>query len=116
VGEGGLAHPRAVLVRLAARGETFAGLHRYKEVDRWRPIRIADHPYDVQPCDLCARECPIEGAIALEPMSGDPADRRRTPVVRASCVGCGTCEMVCPAERTAIAVDIRAVWPDPKAA
>ena len=27
------------------------------------------------------------------------------------CVGCGMCEMMCPAEPTAIAIDIRALWP-----
>ncbi len=95
----------------AARGKDFAGLHRYAEVDRWKPIRLADHPYDVEPCDLCVRECPIKGALSLEPLSADTADKRRTPVVHQTCVGCGLCEMVCPAEPAAIVVDARAVWP-----
>lgn len=94
----------------AARGAGFPGRHRYKEVDRWNPIRIADHPYDLALCDLCVRECPIEGAISLEPVSADPMDKRRTPVVREACVGCGMCEMICPADPTAIAVDIRGLW------
>lgn len=93
-----------------ARGAAFPGRHRYAEVDRWRPIPLADHPYELELCDLCARECPIEGAISLEPMSEDPADKRRTPVVHANCVGCAMCEMICPVEPTAIAVDIRALW------
>lgn len=89
----------------AARGPDFDGLHRYVEVDRWDPIRIADHPYDLPVCDLCVRECPIKGAISLVALSDDPADKRRMPVVADACVGCGTCEMICPVEPTAIVVD-----------
>jgi ferredoxin-type protein NapG len=95
----------------SARGPDFKGRHRYAEIDRWKPIALADHPYDLEVCDLCVRECPIKGAISLEPMSADDADKRRTPVVHASCVGCGMCEMICPAEPAAIVVDARAVWP-----
>lgn len=86
------------------------GLHRYVEVDRWNPIGIADHPYDLELCDLCVRECPIENAISLEPMSDDPADKRRTPVVHEACVGCGMCEMICPVDPAAIVIDERKVW------
>lgn len=86
------------------------GIHRYAEVDRWKPIPIADHPYDLELCDLCVRECPIEGAIKLVPMSTDPADKRRTPEVTQSCVGCGMCEMICPTEPAAIVVDARKEW------
>ncbi|MCR6628930.1 MAG: 4Fe-4S dicluster domain-containing protein [Magnetospirillum sp.] len=93
-----------------ARGDAFPGIHRYAEVDRWKPIKIADHPYDLELCDLCVRECPIEGAIALEPVSADPADKRRTPVVKQACTGCGMCEMVCPAEPAAIVVDSQRKW------
>jgi ferredoxin-type protein NapG len=96
--------------RGAARGASFPGIHRYKEVDRWNPIRIADHPYDLDLCDLCVRECPIEGAISIEIMADDPSGKRRTPVVHSACVGCGMCEMICPAEPSAITVDARAVW------
>ena len=95
----------------AARGADFKGLHRYAEIDRWKPIRLADHPYDLDLCDLCVRECPIKGAITMETLSDAPGDKRKTPVVHASCVGCGFCEMVCPAEPAAIVVDTRAVWP-----
>ena len=90
-----------------ARGDLFKGLHRYPDIDRWNPIRVADHPYDLDLCDLCVRECPIKGAISLKPMSEDPADKRRMPVVADACVGCGACEMMCPAEPAAIVVDAK---------
>ncbi len=105
-----LKHPELCLARKGlgfkglARGENFPGLHRYVEIDRWKPIRIADHPYDLEICDLCVRECPIKDAIRLEPMSDDPNDKRRTPVVTDKCVGCGMCEMICPTEPAAIVV------------
>jgi ferredoxin-type protein NapG len=88
-----------------ARGPGYTGMHRYAEIDRWKPIPVADHPYDVELCDLCVRECPIKDAIALEPLTADPNDRRRTPVVKDACVGCGMCEMICPASPVAIVVD-----------
>ena len=111
-----LARPEVCLAVLGqgfkgqARGADFPGLHRYTEVDRWNPILVADHPYDLELCDLCVRECPIENAIALEPMSDDPADKRRRPVVKQACVGCGMCEMICPVDPAAIVVDIRKLW------
>ncbi|MBL8791989.1 MAG: 4Fe-4S dicluster domain-containing protein [Rhizobiales bacterium] len=88
-----------------ARGDLFQGLLRYEDIDRWNPIRVADHPYDVELCDLCVRECPITGAISLAPVSGDPGDKRRMPVVHEACVGCGACEMICPVEPAAIVID-----------
>jgi ferredoxin-type protein NapG len=93
-----------------ARGAAFPGIHRYSEVDRWNPIKIADHPYDLEICDLCVRECPIEGAIKLVPMSDDPADKRKTPEVTEKCVGCGMCEMICPTEPAAIVIVSRKKW------
>jgi len=111
-----LDRPEACLARQGkgfqgqARGAAHAGLHRYAEIDRWKAIPVADHPYDLEICDLCVRECPIKDAIALVPLSADPADRRRTPVVAEACVGCGMCEMICPAEPAAIVVDIRRQW------
>ena len=111
-----LARPDACLARQGkgfkgrARGAEFAGLHRYIDVDRWNPVRVADRNYDVELCDLCVRECPIKDAIRLEPLNKDAADRRRTPVVLGACVGCGMCEMICPAEPAAIVVEERKVW------
>ena len=108
-----LARPDACLamngkgLRGLARGDLFKGLHRYVDIDRWNPVRVADHPYDLELCDLCVRECPIIGAISLQPMSADPNDKRRMPVVADACVGCGACEMMCPAEPAAIVVDAK---------
>ncbi len=92
------------------RGPEYEGLLRYTEIDRWTPIRVSDHPYDLEICDLCVRHCPIEGAISLEPSSDDPHDKRKTPVVHHTCVGCGTCEMMCPTEPAAIVIDARRMW------
>ncbi|QYZ64589.1 MAG: 4Fe-4S binding protein [Gammaproteobacteria bacterium (ex Lamellibrachia satsuma)] len=61
-----LARPRACLAvqgkgfKGQARGPDYEGLLRYDEVDRWNPISVADHPYDLELCDLCVRQCPIE--------------------------------------------------------
>ena len=107
-----LARPDACLARQGkgwkgpARGRDFSGVLRWTEVDRWKAQPVAGHAYDLDLCDLCVRECPIEGAIALAPMSADPADKRRTPVVEATCVGCGVCEMMCPTEPLAITVEV----------
>lgn len=87
------------------RGPDYQGLHRYIEIDRWTPVKISSHPYDLDVCDLCVRECPIKGAISLQPFSSDPADKRRIPTVTDACVGCGTCEMVCPVSAPAIVID-----------
>ncbi len=46
-----------------ARGPDFEGILRYSEIDRWNPIPVADHPYDLEICDLCVRQCPIEMRI-----------------------------------------------------
>lgn len=108
-----------------ARGPEFSGLLRFEEVDRWTPIPVADHPYDLELCDLCVRQCPIEIRIAQceagAPPSGDPnqcpprhairlvpKERQKgaIPLVEDGCVGCGVCEMICPVESAAIVVDI----------
>jgi ferredoxin-type protein NapG len=97
-------------VKGAARPAPFAGVHRYMSVDRWKPVPLAKFAYDVEVCDLCVRECPIEGAITMEKLAGDPSGKAWTPVVHKSCVGCGMCEMICPTEVPSIVVDIRRQW------
>ncbi len=114
-----LAAPDACLARKGqgfkglARGEAFKGHLRYADIDRWKPKPVASHPYDLETCDLCVRHCPIKDAIELVPVSSDPQDRRRTPVVKDACVGCGVCEMMCPVEPAAIRVDVRVIGRDP---
>jgi ferredoxin-type protein NapG len=97
-------------LRGLARGPDFRGRLRYEEIDRWNPIPVRDHPYDREVCDLCVRECPIgDTALRLVPLGGG-APGEMTPEVHRGCVGCGVCEMICPAEPAAIAVEARAVW------
>lgn len=93
-----------------ARGAGFKGEMRYMDVDRWKPIPVRDHPYDLELCDLCVRECPLKGAIELQPVKGADGVTRMTPVVLEPCVGCGVCEMICPAEPAAIVVEAQAAW------
>jgi len=95
-----------------ARGPDFPGLLRYMHVDRWNPIPIRDHPYDEELCDLCARECPIHGAITLERLNIDDTELRGSPVVFDKCVGCGVCEMMCPVDPPAIEIVERLRWED----
>jgi ferredoxin-type protein NapG len=92
------------------RGTAFKGRMRYMDVDRWKPIPISDHPYDLPLCDLCVRECPVKDAIELRPVKGADGRERMTPVVLEPCVGCGVCEMICPTEPAAIVVDAQATW------
>jgi ferredoxin-type protein NapG len=108
-----------------ARGPDFSGKLRYEAVDRWNPIPVAEHPYDLALCDLCVRQCPIEIRIAQcaegRPPSGDPnqcpprhaitleplgEDGAMLPVIADGCVGCGVCEMICPVEPTVIVIDV----------
>lgn len=116
IGVARLARPEACLAvqgkgfKGQARGATFKGQLRYMEVDRWKPIPVADHPYELELCDLCVRECPLKGAIELRPMKAADGSERMTPVVLEPCVGCGVCEMVCPAEPAAIVIDAQAPW------
>lgn len=114
-----LARPEGCLARRGeplrgiARGPDFQGRLRYEEVDRWNPIPVRDHAYDREVCDLCVRECPIgESALRLVPLLEDEGGGpgRFTPEVRSGCVGCGVCEMICPAEPAAIVVDARATF------
>ena len=116
IGVARLARPEACLAvqgqgfKGQARGAAFKGRLRYMDVDRWKPIPVADHPYDLPLCDLCVRECPLKGAIELQPLRGADGVARMTPVVLEACVGCGVCEMVCPAEPAAIVIDAQAPW------
>ncbi len=115
MGTARLVEPNACLARQGkgfdglARGAAYPGVLRYAEIDRWKAQPVAGHPYHLDLCDLCVRHCPIEGAVALEPVSSDPADKRRTPVVKSPCVGCGVCEMMCPSEPVAIRVEVKTV-------
>ncbi len=93
-----------------ARGADFHGKMRYIDVDRWKPIPIADHPYDVPECDLCVRECPVTKAISIETLTLADGTKRRQPVVHEPCVGCGVCEMVCPVPEAAIEVVPQEGW------
>jgi ferredoxin-type protein NapG len=101
-----LAHPEACLsvrglgVKGSARGSDFRGKKRWAELDRWSVVKVASHDYELERCDLCVRECPIQGAISMENVDGKP-----TPEVHEACVGCGVCEMMCPAEPVAIVID-----------
>lgn len=115
IGVARLARPDACLavqgkgLKGVARDGDFKGRMRYMDVDRWKPIRIQDHPYDLELCDLCVRECPIKDAIRLEPLTeGD--SKRMVPKVLEGCVGCGVCEMICPVDPAAIVVDAQAEW------
>lgn len=94
----------------ATRGNDFKGRMRFTSVDRWKPIPLKDHPFDVPLCDLCVRTCPIKGAISLQEELGKDGVRRMTPVVHEPCVGCGVCEMVCPPEPAAIVIAARKTW------
>ncbi len=118
-----------------ARGPEYDGLLRYDEIDRWNPLPVAEHHYDLEICDLCVRQCPIEIRItqceakAEAPESnaslGRVAEQHGNecppkhaiqlrqvgeswvPEVLEGCVGCGVCEMICPLEdEPAIVVDI----------
>lgn len=110
-----------------ARGADFKGALRYDDIDRWNPLPVAEHEYDLELCDLCMRQCPIEirrsQCDAGKPPSGDAnqcppkkaielisiedGSAAMKPVVLEGCVGCGVCEMICPVDPAAIVIDAR---------
>lgn len=110
IGVARLTRPESCLAMLGkgfkgqARGPQFEGELRYMEVDRWKPIKVADHPYDVELCDLCVQACPIKGAISIEKGIGKDGRLHGIPVVHEPCVGCGVCEMICPTEPASIEI------------
>ena len=110
IGVARLTRPESCLARQGkgfkgqARGPQFPGELRYMSVDRWKPIKVADHPYDTELCDLCVQACPIKGAISIEEVFAPDGSQRRSPVVHEACVGCGVCEMICPTEPASIEV------------
>lgn len=113
-----------------ARGKDFKGVLRYDEIDRWNPQPVSSYEYDLELCDLCMRQCPIEirrnqcdagkppsadinqcppkPAIRLIALNSEDGLAKLLPQVLAGCVGCGVCEMVCPVEPPAIVIDARA--------
>lgn len=116
-----------------ARGPDFEGTLRYDDIDRWNPLPVAEHEYDLELCDLCMRQCPIEirrqQCDAGKPPSGDenqcPPKKaielikidstdgvlKMNPEVLDGCVGCGVCEMICPVDPAAIVIDARVEAP-----
>lgn len=108
-----LKHPEICLAKQGlgfkgpARPAPFPGLHRYEKIDRWKPIPLKDHPYDLELCDLCVRECPIKGAISLVDA---PDGKGKIPKIHKECTGCGMCEMICPTEPAAIVIVPRKEW------
>ena len=116
-----------------ARGPDFKGVLRYDDIDRWIAQPVSEHEYDLELCDLCVRQCPIEirllqceagkppsgdknqcppkkaiELIKIDPLSGHVAMK---PDVLEGCVGCGVCEMICPVDPAAIIIEARATGP-----
>ncbi len=110
------------------RGESFEGKLRFDKVDRWNPLPVSSQTFDLDICDLCVRTCPIEirisqcdvgkppsndpnqcppkHAIELQEIPGSDGKVRMKPVILDGCVGCGVCEMICPAEPASLVIDI----------
>ncbi|MCF6238408.1 MAG: 4Fe-4S ferredoxin, partial [Candidatus Marinimicrobia bacterium] len=110
-----------------ARGPEFDGKLRYNEIDRWNPIPLNEHPYDLESCDLCVRMCPIEIRISMCEAGTPPSGEERQcppehaiqmvstgvsesgytflPEILDGCVGCGVCEMICPVDPPVIIME-----------
>ena len=116
IGVARLARPEACLAVQGkgfsgqARGADFRGRLRYVAVDRWKPVRVREHPYQRDLCDLCVTECPIKEAIRMDESQAADGSKRYRPQVLEQCVGCGVCEMICPVAPAAIVVDHREPW------
>lgn len=116
IGVAHLARPQACLAVQGkgfngqTRGADFKGRLRYMDVDRWKPVAVREHPYDRDLCNLCVTECPIGDAIRMAETVAADGRKEYRPQVLEQCVGCGVCEMVCPAEPAAIVVEQRAPW------
>jgi ferredoxin-type protein NapG len=66
-----------------ARGPDYTGKLRYEEIDRWTPVPVAKYPYDLELCDLCVRQCPIEIRITQCAADEAPSDETKGPRVAA---------------------------------
>lgn len=66
-----------------ARGPDYKGKLRYDEIDRWTPVPVAEYPYDLELCDLCVRQCPIEIRITQCAADAASADEAKGPRVAA---------------------------------
>ena len=87
-----------------ARDADFKGKLRYMSVDRWKPVKVVDQPYDVPLCDLCVQACPVKDAIRIETVFAPDGAQRKAPTVHEPCVGCGVCEMICPTAPASIEI------------
>ena len=109
-----------------ARGADFDGKLRFNEIDRWNPIPLNEHPYDLESCDLCVTHCPIEIRYAQCEAGNPPSGEERQcppehairmkpledyganffmPEILDGCVGCGVCEMICPVDPPVIVME-----------
>ncbi len=87
------------------RGREFRGKVRNENLHMERAQPLREQVFDRKICDLCVILCPIgEKAISMVRKRSDDGKIDNVPVVHKGCVGCGTCEMVCPTEPSSIVV------------
>ncbi len=65
----------------------------YVELD---PFVAEVDPEKCNGCELCVKECPIEGALRMEEIEINGKKEKRAHVNPALCTGCGICVGVCP--------------------